>query len=108
MVIIYKINISCDTYDIKLLNNLYCSSNRYYSFYSCTYLKEARLFSKFRKLGVDARIYTDGHLLPEVLNNNGVPMIALTNIVENDLSHLVNASLYVSTREKSYKKNWRN
>lgn len=35
-------------------------------------------------------------------------MIAITSIGENELSHLVNASLYVSTREKSYKKNWRN
>ena len=95
MLIIYKIKISCDTYDRKLLNNLYCSSNRYDSFYSCTYLKEAELFSKFRKLGVDARTYTDGHLLPEVQHNN---------MCTNDLSHLVNASLYVSTREKSYKK----
>ena len=91
MLIIYKINISCDTYDRKLLNNLYCSSNRYDSFYSCTYIKEAGLFSKFRKLGVDARTYTDGHLLPEVQHNN---------MCTNDLFHLVNASLYVSTREK--------
>uniref|UniRef100_UPI003FEE6C8D hypothetical protein n=1 Tax=Catenibacterium mitsuokai TaxID=100886 RepID=UPI003FEE6C8D len=45
------------------------------------YRKEARLFSKFRKLGVDARIYTDGHLLPEVLNKK-----------------------YSIIREKSYKK----
>ena len=94
------------------------------------YAAEELVF-KFRRLGVDARTYTDGHLLPEalmipsddccifisysgqteplldaaqVLHNNGVPMIALTSIGENDLSHLANASLYVSTREKSYKK----
>ncbi|WP_295094383.1 MurR/RpiR family transcriptional regulator [uncultured Catenibacterium sp.] len=94
------------------------------------YAAEELVF-KFRRIGVDARTYTDGHLLPEalmipkddccifvsysgqteplldaaeVLHNNGVPMIALTSIGENDLSHLANASLYVSTREKSYKK----
>ena len=94
------------------------------------YAAEELIF-KFRRIGVDARTYTDGHLLPEtlmipkddccifvsysgqteplldaaeVLHNNGVPIIALTSIGENDLSHLANASLYVSTREKSYKK----
>lgn len=94
------------------------------------YAAEELVF-KFRRLGVDARTYTDGHLLPEalmipnddccifvsysgqteplldaakVLHNNNVPMIAITSIGENDLSHLANASLYVSTREKSYKK----
>lgn len=94
------------------------------------YAAEELVF-KFRRIGVDARTYTDGHLLPEalmisnddccifvsysgqteplldaaeVLHNNGVPIIALTSIGENDLSHLANASLYVSTREKSYKK----
>ena len=29
-------------------------------------------------------------------------------IAERHYYHLVNASLYVSTREKSYKKNWHN
>ncbi|EEF94044.1 hypothetical protein CATMIT_01346 [Catenibacterium mitsuokai DSM 15897] len=48
---------------------MYCSSNRYDSFCSYLYRKEAKLFSKFRRLGVDARTYTNGHLLPEVLNN---------------------------------------
>ncbi|WP_217749178.1 hypothetical protein [Catenibacterium mitsuokai] len=48
---------------------MYCSSNRYDSFYSYTYRKKAKLFSKFRRLGVDARTYTNKHLLPEVLNN---------------------------------------
>lgn len=94
------------------------------------YAAEELVF-KFRRIGVDARTYTDGHLLPEalmipnddccifvsysgqteplldaakVLHNNNVPMIAITSIGENDLSHLANASLYVSTREKSYKK----
>lgn len=94
------------------------------------YAAEELVF-KFRRIGVDARTYTDGHLLPEalmipsddccifvsysgqteplldaaeILHNNGVPIIALTSIGENDLSHLANASLYVSTREKSYKK----
>ena len=94
------------------------------------YAAEELVF-KFRRIGVDARTYTDGHLLPEtlmipnddccifisysgqteplldaakVLHDNHVPMIAITSIGENDLSHLANASLYVSTREKSYKK----
>ncbi|WP_343017659.1 hypothetical protein [Catenibacterium mitsuokai] len=40
-------------------------------------------------LCVSQRTYTDGHLLPEVQHNN---------MCTNDLSHLVNASLYVSTR----------
>ncbi|WP_342997485.1 hypothetical protein [Catenibacterium mitsuokai] len=34
-----------------------------------TLIRIVRLFSKFRKLGVDARTYTNGQLLPEVLNN---------------------------------------
>lgn len=94
------------------------------------YAAEELVF-KFRRIGIDARTYTDGHLLPEtlmipkddccifvsysgqteplldaakVLHNNNVPMIAITSIGENDLFHLANASLYVSTREKSYKK----
>ncbi|WP_238703693.1 hypothetical protein [Catenibacterium mitsuokai] len=59
---------------------MYCSLNRYDSFYSYLYRKEAKLFSKFRRFGVDARTYTNGHLLPEVLHNNGILMIVLTGI----------------------------
>lgn len=46
-------------------------------------------------LCVSQRTYTDGHLLPKVQHNN---------MCTNDLSHLVNASFYVYTREQSYKK----
>lgn len=89
------------------------------------------LVFKFRRIGVDARTYTEDYLLPEaymiskedccifisysgqtepllevaeILHNKGVPMIALTSIGDNTLSRLVDTSLYVTTREKSYKK----
>ena len=42
------------------------------------------------------------------ISKNLLPKVQHNNMCTNDLSHLVNASLYVSTREKSYKKNWRN
>lgn len=94
------------------------------------YAAEELVF-KFRRIGVDARTYTDQHLLAEaymipkedccivisysgqtepllqtaqVLKNKGVPLIAITSIGDNTLSHLSDTSLYVTTREKSYKK----
>ena len=94
------------------------------------YAAEELVF-KFRRIGVDARTYTDQYLLAEaymipkedccifisysgqteplletaqILKNKGVPLIAITSIGDNTLSHLSNTSLYVTTREKSYKK----
>lgn len=86
---------------------------------------------KLRRIGVDARTYPDGYLLPEAfmvskedccliisysgqtkplleavhtLNQRNIPVIAITSIGDNDLYHLADVCLYVTTREKSYKK----
>lgn len=94
------------------------------------YAAEELVF-KFRRIGVDARTYTDNYLLAEaymipkedccifisysgqtkplletaqVLKNKGIPLIAITSIGDNTLSHLSDTCLYVTTREKSYKK----